>query len=63
MQELNAPDFMPRVVELMFTLLFDCTQENQHIALVDLLVQLCKRNACTKADLMSGLKKQVGKFL
>ena len=58
-QELNAPEFMPRAVELMFTLMFDCTKEKEHMALIDLLVQLCKRNGCTKDDLVAGMKTQV----
>lgn len=50
---------MARAVELMFTLMFDCTREKEHLALIDLLVQLCKRNGCTKDDLIAGMKTQV----
>jgi len=58
LKELNAPEFMPRAVEMMFTLMFDCTKDKEHMALIDLLVQLCKRNGCTKEDLVAGMKTQ-----
>jgi len=57
-KELNAPEFMARMVELVFSSLYDCTREKEHAALVDLLVSMCKRGACTKDDLVAGLKVQ-----
>uniref|UniRef100_A0A061S3S1 Translation initiation factor eIF-4F n=1 Tax=Tetraselmis sp. GSL018 TaxID=582737 RepID=A0A061S3S1_9CHLO len=57
-KELNAPEFMPKVVQMGLEMLLDCVQEKEHAALIDLLVNLSKRNACTKDDLMQGLRTQ-----
>jgi hypothetical protein len=59
-QELNAPEFMPKLVELGFSVMFDCIKEKEQVGLIDLLIKLAKEGTISKEHLCEGLKTQVG---
>lgn len=58
-QELNAPEFMPKLVELGFSVMFDCIKEKEQVGLIDLLIKLAKEGTISKEHLCEGLKTQM----